>query len=116
MTSFPAINSRTLRDLRIILQAQTPLDPQALSTLSDAMDVLEQRERALHTLLCECYGVISTDVHFSECPETHPNADLAQRVLAAACGHPAEQFRKVPTAEVFPLLQAVQVYQEPAHA
>ncbi|APQ14616.1 hypothetical protein BJP27_24530 (plasmid) [Pseudomonas oryzihabitans] len=111
-----AVVSRPLRELRAALQRQAPLDPQALSALSDAVEHLEERERALIGLLSECYGVIYTGVLFSDDPANHPDANLAERVLAAACGKPPEEFRKPAPVAALPAGQPVRVIQEPAHA
>lgn len=116
MTQFALIPSRPLHDVRTILLTVPLLDPAALSALTEALDAVEARERAMHSLLIECYGVIQGDVQFNEKPADHPHAVLAERVLAAACGRPAEAFRKVPASEVFALPQAVQIHQEHAHA
>lgn len=116
MTPFPLIPSRPLHDVRALLLTLPFIDSAALSALTEALDAVEAREGAMHSLLIECYGVIQGDVQFSEKPAHHPHAVLAERVLAAACGRAFETFRKVPASEVFGLPQAVQIHQEHAHA
>lgn len=116
MSPSPAIPSRPLRNLREALNQQSPLDPTAIGALSDLVEEIVAREQAVQQLLCECYGVIHTGVILSASPETHPDVDLSERVMAAICGRAPEAFRKVAPRLAIRPMQAVPVIQEHAHA